>query len=114
MVERYANLDSVFGSLADPTRRDILQRVTDQELSIGEIATHYKLTFAAISKHLKILEQAQLIRKRRHGKQQLVQAAPEALRDAAIYMQQYRRLWDARLDRLDVFLQQEQLKNKEG
>lgn len=114
MVERYANLDSIFSSLADPTRRDILQRVVDQELSIGEIAAHYKLTFAAVSKHLKILEQAQLIRKRRHGKQQLVQVAPEALHDATAYMQQYQRLWEARLDRLDDFLALEQLKNKEG
>lgn len=115
MVERYANLDSIFGSLADATRRDILQRVADQELSISEIAAHYKLTFAAISKHLKILEQAQLVRKRRDGKQQLVQAAPDALHDATTYMQQYQRLWEARLDRLDDLLTLEQLKNnKEG
>lgn len=111
MVEYYTNLDSVFGSLADPTRRDILRRVADQELSIGEIAAPYKLTFAAISKHLKILEQAQLIHKRRHGKQQLVQTAPEALKDATTYMQQYQKLWEARLDRLDDFLKAEQLKN---
>lgn len=114
MVERNAYLDSVFGSLADPTRRDILQRVANQELSISEIAAHYKLTFAAISKHLKILEQAQLIRKRRLGKQQLVQADPKALQEASEYMQQYKQLWEARLDRLDDFLRQEQLKNKKG
>jgi DNA-binding transcriptional ArsR family regulator len=114
MVERNAYLDSVFGSLADPTRRDILQRVANQELSISEIATHYTLTFAAISKHLKILEQAQLIRKRRHGKQQLVQVDPRALQDATDYMQQYKQLWEARLDRLDNLLRSEQLKNKKG
>ncbi len=56
MVEHILQLDSVFGSLADPTRRDILQRVTKQELSVGEVAKPYKMSFAAISKHLKILD----------------------------------------------------------
>lgn len=114
MVEHSVSLDSVFGSLADPTRRDILRRVSGKEMSVGEIAAPYKLTFAAVSKHLKILEQARLVRKRRHGKQQMVQAAPEGLRDAATYVQQYRRLWEARLDALGSLLEQEQLKNMKG
>jgi DNA-binding transcriptional ArsR family regulator len=114
MVERNTYLDSVFGSLADPTRRDILQRVADHELSISEIAAHYKLTFAAISKHLIILEQARLIRKRKSGKHQLVQAELAALKDATAYMQQYQKLWEARLDRLDDFLTHKQLNNKKG
>lgn len=89
MVECTINLDAAFGSLADPTRRDMLRRVTERELSVGEIAAHYQLTFAAISKHLKILERAQLIVKRRHGKQQLVSAAPDALKDVTEFLQQY-------------------------
>ena len=114
MVECNINLDSVFGSLADPTRRDILRRVSEQELSVGEIAAPYKLTFAAISKHLKILEHAQLIRKRRDGKKQIVQASPAALKDATGYMLAYQRVWEIRLDALDAVLKQEQFKHTKG
>ena len=83
MVECTLNLNSIFGSLADPTRRDILNRVSQEELSVSEIAEPYQLTFAAISKHLKILEKAHLIIKRRHGKQAMVQASPTALKEAS-------------------------------
>ena len=61
MVECTLNLDSVFASLADPTRRDILRQVTRRELSVGSIANQYNLTYAAISKHLKVMERANLI-----------------------------------------------------
>lgn len=105
MVELSLNpLDAIFGSLADPTRRDILVRVAKKEMSIGAIAEHYSLTFAAISKHLKVLEQAKLIIKRRKGKEQMVQLAPEAIKDAAAYLQEYEKLWNNRLDRLEHYL----------
>jgi DNA-binding transcriptional ArsR family regulator len=105
MVEYTLELDSVFGSLADPTRRDILRRVARRELSISEIAVHYNLTFAAISKHLKILEKARLISKRRRGKQQLVRLSPEAFADATEYLEWYRQLWGERLDSLEDYLE---------
>ncbi|HUC20765.1 MAG TPA: metalloregulator ArsR/SmtB family transcription factor, partial [Candidatus Polarisedimenticolaceae bacterium] len=98
MVEYSLHLDSIFASLSDPTRRDILQRVVKQELSIGEIAGPYDLTFAAVSKHLKVLEKAKLIVKQRRGKQQFVRAAPQALADADEYLRRYRELWENRLD----------------
>jgi DNA-binding transcriptional ArsR family regulator len=85
MVEYTLSLDSIFSSLADPTRRDILRRLINQELTISEIAKPYDLTFAAVSKHLKVLEKAQLIIKRRRGKEQMVQVSPLALKDAADY-----------------------------
>lgn len=100
------SLDSVFGSLADATRRDILRRVSLQELSVGEIAQSYNLTFAAISKHLKVLERAHLVVKRRKGKEQLVHIAPQALASAADYIEQYRKLWDMRLDALEKLLEE--------
>jgi DNA-binding transcriptional ArsR family regulator len=93
MMEQTLHLDSIFGSLADPTRRDILRRVSEQELSVTEIAAPYSLTLAAISKHLKILEQAKLIIKNRRGKQQLVRAAPL-----------YEQLWNQRFDRLEQLI----------
>jgi DNA-binding transcriptional ArsR family regulator len=99
------SLDSVFGSLADATRRDILRLVAGCELSIGEIASHYNLTFAAISKHIKILEKAKLVVKRRRGKEQMVTLAPKAFHDAEEYLRWYQRHMEERFDRLDKFLQ---------
>lgn len=106
MVEYAFQLDSVFGALADPTRRDILRRVAAKELSVGEIAQRYDLTFAAVSKHLKVLEKAEMIVKHRHGKQQLVALSPDALKSADDYLEWYRRTWETRLDSLDKFLKE--------
>jgi DNA-binding transcriptional ArsR family regulator len=107
MVEYTLNLDSIFGSLSDPTRRDILRRVSDQELSVGAIALPYDLTFAAVSKHLKVLEKAKLIIKRRRGKEQIVSLAPQALADATEYLDWYRRFMEVRYDSLENYLSKE-------
>jgi DNA-binding transcriptional ArsR family regulator len=108
MVEYTFSLDSVFGSLADPTRRDILQRIASAELSVSEIAEPYDLTLAAVSKHLKILEKARLVVKRRQGKQQLVSLSPYAFKDAAEYMDFYKKLLKERMDSLEEFLNKEE------
>lgn len=107
MVEYALKLDLVFGSLADPTRRSILQQVAERELSVGEIARSYNLTFAAVSKHLKVLEKAELVLKRRRGKEQLVRLAPRALASADAYLEQYRLFWEERLDALAVLVERE-------
>jgi DNA-binding transcriptional ArsR family regulator len=104
MVEYTLSLDSIFGSLADPIRRDILRRVTDCELNISEIALPYSVSLAAISKHLKILERAQLITKRKQGKEHFVTISPAALKQADDYIRQYASLWNGRFDRLDALL----------
>lgn len=104
MVEYTSTLDGIFGSLADPTRRDILRRVANSELSIGEIAAHYDLTFAAISKHLQVLEKAKLVIKRKRGKEQMVHLAPQAFTDANQYLDWYKQVWDQRTDSLEHFL----------
>jgi DNA-binding transcriptional ArsR family regulator len=104
MVEYSLQLDLIFSSLSDPTRRDILKRVSKKELSISDIAKHYALTFAAISKHLKILEKANLISKRRQGKEQIVTLSPAALKNADEYLRSYEAIWNGRLDRLDTYL----------
>jgi DNA-binding transcriptional ArsR family regulator len=106
MVEYTVRLDSIFSSLADPTRRDILRRVSQSELTVGDIAKSYTMTLAAISKHLKVLEQAKLVIKRRRGKEQIVRAAPETLKHAAEYLRQYDVLWNERYDALEVYLRQ--------
>lgn len=101
------NLDSIFGSLSDPTRRDILQRVARGQMTVGEIARGYDLSFAAISKHLKILENARLIVKRKRGKERVVQLSPYAFKSAAEYLEWYQTLWEQRFDSLDKFLKEE-------
>jgi DNA-binding transcriptional ArsR family regulator len=98
------SLDKTFSALSDPTRRDILRRLAGAELSVGEIARFYNLTFAAVSKHLKVLERAKMIIKRRRGKQQMVSLAPQAFADAAEYLEWYRGLWGTRLDSLGQYL----------
>jgi DNA-binding transcriptional ArsR family regulator len=107
MVEYTQSLDNIFSSLADPTRRDILSRVARQEMSIGEIAKYYNLTFAAISKHLKVLERSKLIVKKRRGKEQMVSVAPSALKEVDDYLETYRQLWEARFDRLETLLKED-------
>ena len=111
MVECIGNLDSIFSSLADPIRRDILRRVTFRELNVSEIALPYPVSLAAISKHLKILERAQLITKRKHGKEQFVTISPAALQQADEYINQYATLWGARYDRLEAFLNEKETPN---
>jgi len=104
MVEHALQLDLIFGSLADPTRRDILTRVSRGELSVGELAERYSMSFAAISKHLKVMENAQLISKRKEGKKQMVSLAPAALMSADEYLEQYRRMWQSRYDKLEAII----------
>ncbi|HEX6416667.1 MAG TPA: metalloregulator ArsR/SmtB family transcription factor [Candidatus Saccharimonadales bacterium] len=104
MVEYTLSLDNIFSSLADPIRRDILNRVRYGELNISEIAAPYSVSLAAISKHLKILERAQLITKRKRGKEQLVTISPAALKQADDYIEQYAVLWNDRFDRLETLL----------
>ncbi len=110
MVEYSLNLDAVFGSLASPTRRDILRRVSEHELSVGDIAKPYNMTLAAISKHLKVLEKAQLVSKRKRGNEHVVQLSPQALADVDGYLNQYRRFWTDRFEALETLLENEQQK----
>jgi DNA-binding transcriptional ArsR family regulator len=107
MVEYTFQLDSVFSSLADPIRRDILARVSRGEYSVSELVSFHNVSFAAISKHLKVLEDACLIRKRKEGRKHMVSMAPGALQSADEYLEQYRRMWQSRYDKLDALLNEE-------
>ena len=97
-------LNTVFHSLSDPTRRDILRRVTDRELSVGELAGLYEVSLAAISKHLKVLEKAQLIKRRKDGRSYLISLDPKMLKQADAYLEQYRQMWESRYEKLDSLL----------
>ena len=104
MVEYEAVLDRTFGSLANASRRDMLRRVARDQLSVSELSERYDLTFAAVSKHLKVLEEAELITREKRGKLHLVRLAPEALVPATTYLEQYKELWEDRLDSLERYL----------
>lgn len=106
MVEYTFDLNAVFGCLADETRRDIIERISLGTLTVGEIADEYDMSLAAVSKHLKILERADLIIKRREGRRQHISIAPLALKEAGEYLEQYRQMWQGRYDKLDMLLQE--------
>ncbi|HLO99596.1 MAG TPA: metalloregulator ArsR/SmtB family transcription factor [Fimbriimonas sp.] len=104
-------LNSLFHALADTTRRDILNRVAEVELSISELAKPYSMSFAAIAKHISVLEKAQLIKKERRGKEQIISMAPQTVQLAEQHIAQYSRLWNERFDKLEgVLLNQQQTK----
>ena len=99
-----AELDAVFAALADPTRRDILRRGTRKPMSIGEVAEPYGMSLAAVSKHIRVLEKAKFVTKKRVGKQYLVTIAPFAFEEASSYLKDYEKLWNDRLDRFERYL----------
>ena len=108
MVEYDVQLDAIFLSLADATRRDMLRLLKVYEsLSIGEIAAHYRLTFAGVSKHLRVLESARLIVKKRKGQHRIVRLSPVAFRSADEYLRNYEVIWNKHFDQLDKFLKEE-------
>lgn len=97
-------LSAVFAALADPTRRAILARLADGEATVNELAAPFPVSLQAISKHLKVLERAGLITRGRDAQWRPCQLAAEPLREIARWMEQYRRFWEERYDRLDDYL----------
>jgi DNA-binding transcriptional ArsR family regulator len=102
------SLDSVFGALADPTRRAILARLAQGEATVGELAAPFDMSLPAISKHLTVLEQAGLLRRERDGRTRRCHLEAAALARATGWLEQYRMFWDDALDRLADYLASEQ------
>lgn len=99
-------LSLTFSALADPTRRAILARLAQGEASVSELAKPFAISLPAISKHLRVLSDARLIERRVNARWRIVSLKPEALRDASVWIDEYRRFWEGSLDRLAVFLEQ--------
>lgn len=97
-------LDRLFGALADATRRDILARVMESEASVSELAAPYRMSFAAVQKHVAVLESAHLVTKRKDGRTQRVAGNPDAVRRANRLLQQFEQIWQDRINRLDALL----------
>ena len=106
-------LDSTFAALADPTRRAILARLALGETSVTELARPFEMSMPAVSKHLKVLERAGLIARGREAQSRPCRLEPGPLKDAASWIEEYRRFWEERLDRLDQYLQKLQKENKD-
>lgn len=98
------SLDRLFGALADATRRDILARVMDADACVSELAARYEMSFAAVQKHVAVLERAGLVTKRRDGREQRVAGNPDAVRRASRLLEQYEETWRARVRGLDELL----------
>ena len=106
------HLSATFAALADPTRRAILARLASGETSVTELAEPFDMSMPAISKHLKVLERAGLIARGREAQWRPCRIKPKPLKDVADWTETYRRLWEARLDRLDAYLQELQVAEK--
>ena len=97
-------MDRVFAALADATRRDIVTRVLRQEASVSALARNYEMSFAAVQKHVAVLERAGLVRKERRGREQLVRGDVDTIRAAARLLGRYEELWRARIGRMEEVL----------
>ena len=104
MVVDNEEIDRLFHALADTTRRDILHRCIDGEPSVSRLADGYPMSFAAVQKHVAVLERAGLVVKHRRGREQRVRGVPGALRDVHGLLDQLESLWRARINRIDMIL----------
>lgn len=99
-----AELDRVFGALADRTRRAIIAQLAEGEATVNELTAHFTISQPAISKHLKVLETAGLISRTRNGTMRLSRLEAGPLRDAHAWMGTYQQYWEASFNRLDELL----------
>ncbi len=97
-------LDSIFAALADPTRRAIVARLASGEATVLELAAPFDITLPAISRHLKVLERAGLVSRRRDAQRRPCRLRPEALDDITTWAQHTRAAWTERFDQLDEYL----------
>jgi DNA-binding transcriptional ArsR family regulator len=98
------DFDRLFAALADHTRRDIVRRAIGAEEGVLELASHYPMSFAAVQKHVAVLERAGLITKQRIGRRRVVRTNLEALLVARRLLDQYEQLWRARIDRMNQLI----------
>ncbi len=101
-----AEIDAIFRALADATRRDIVARVIEREQSVTELAARYAMSFAAVQKHVVVLQRASLVAKERRGREQIVRPRREAVARARQLLDDYERLWGARIERMQDILEE--------
>jgi DNA-binding transcriptional ArsR family regulator len=104
-------LDRVFHALAHPARRTILRRLADGERNLTELAKPLRMSFPAASKHVRVLEKAQLVRRRIVGRTHLCRIEPQPLADATGWLEEWRRNWEGNFERLDAVLEELKQRN---
>jgi DNA-binding transcriptional ArsR family regulator len=105
-------LDRTFAALADPTRRRILERLARGDRCVTDLARPYAMSLPAVSKHLRVLENAGLIRRRRRGRVHSLKLEAAPMQQAQEWIEEYRRFWEGSLDRLDEYLKELQTQEK--
>jgi DNA-binding transcriptional ArsR family regulator len=104
-ITTHATLDHTLAALADPTRRAILQRLSRGEARVTELAQPFAMSLNAVSKHIRTLERAHLVRRRRAGREHILSLNPQPLDEASAWIEEQRAVWGARLAALDAVLQ---------
>lgn len=113
MVKYYPqSLSRTFGALADPTRRRILEHLAQGDRCVTDLARPYAMSLPAVSKHLRVLEKAGLVRRRRRGRVHSLKLEAKPMQQASQWIEEYRRFWEESFDRLDEYLKQLQAKEK--
>jgi DNA-binding transcriptional ArsR family regulator len=107
-------LDETFGALANSTRRAILARLATGPATVNELAEPFEMTLPAISKHIKVLERAGLVRRGRRAQSRPCALEASALQEVSTWAEQYRPVWEARFDRMDAYLTQVRPQRKAG
>ncbi|QWT22657.1 metalloregulator ArsR/SmtB family transcription factor [Subtercola sp. PAMC28395] len=97
-------VNRIFRALADATRRDIVRRTLVAEVSVSQLAESYDMSFAAVQKHVAVLEEASLVTKEARGRERMVRGVPDRIRQAQRLLDQLEQLWRSRIDRLDALL----------
>lgn len=101
---RSVQMDTIFGALADSTRRDILKRLAGSDLTVSQIAKSYDYALPTVSKHLSVLERAHLIKKNKIGREYRVYLEPQTMRTVSEYVSFYKKFWTAQIGNLENFL----------
>ncbi|MFI8568124.1 ArsR/SmtB family transcription factor [Rhodococcus sp. NPDC078407] len=102
-----AEVDRLFQAFADRTRRDIVAKVTVGEQSVSELASHYAMSFAAVQKHVAVLERAAVVTKHKRGREQIVRVQLDAITRARTLLDAYGQMWRHRVDRIDDILDED-------
>ena len=111
VVDRSPRLDRVYHALAHPARRAIIRQLSDGERNLSELAAPLKMTFPAATKHVRVLEEAKLVRRRVDGRQHLCRLEAAPLKEAMLWTESFRQNWEARFEALDSLL--EEMKSEE-
>jgi DNA-binding transcriptional ArsR family regulator len=104
-------VNRMFRALADATRRDIVRRTLVADVSVSQLADAYAMSFAAVQKHVAVLEEAQLVTKEPRGRERMVRGNPDRIRQAQRLLDRFEELWRSRIDRLDALLAEDTPEN---